>query len=47
MPLFAGFGMKLVFLIIFLSDIHVSDFLCAFFMNVIFRASGNDKNFSN
>ena len=47
MPLFAGFGtcirIRLMFLITFLSDMHLSDFL----INVIFRASGNDKKFSN
>ena len=32
-----------MFLIIFLSDMHLSDFL----INVIFRASRNDKKFSN
>ena len=32
-----------MFLITFLSDMHLSDFL----VNVIFRASGNDKKFSN
>ena len=50
MPLFAGIGtlgIELVFLILFLSDMHLSDFLCAFLMNVIFWASGNDKKFSN
>ena len=42
MPLFAGFGMVLLLwyyvdvLIIFLSDMHLSEFL----INVIFRASG-------
>ena len=36
-----------MFLIIFLSDMHLNDFLCALLINVIFRASGNDKKFSN
>ena len=44
---YSCFGSRLVFLIIFLSDMHLSDFLCAFLMNVIFRASRNDKMFSN
>ena len=26
---------------------HLNDFLCAFLINVIFRASGSDKKFSN
>ena len=43
MPLFADFDIKLMFLIIFLSDMHLSDFL----MNVIFCASRNDKKTSN
>ena len=45
MPLFAGFGITLVFLIVFLSDMHLSHFLCAFLMNVIFQASGAVKSY--
>ena len=42
-----GIRIRLMFLIIFLSDImHLTNFLCSFLINVIFRASGNDKMFS-
>ena len=53
MPLFAGFGTLVMvldfFKIIFLSDsdMHLSDFLCAFLINVIFRVSRINKKFSN
>ena len=39
------FYVRLVFLIIFLSDMHLSDFLCASY--VIFRATGNEKKLSD
>ena len=39
------FGMRLMFLNIYVSDMHLSGFLCAFLINVIFRAFSTKNSY--